>query len=179
MSKVIQLEPDIAVAPQLVAADFAGLAARGFRSVVNLRPDGEAPDQLPAAQAAAVARRHGLAFRYLPVRSLNVTDDDVVGAFTRLMDELPGPILFYCGSSMRCATLWVQAAAPQLGVDAVLAVARNAGYELDFLRGTLLERGDSGDRRPARAGPAGAPIAGHGRPTVGAIGLGLTQDPSY
>jgi len=165
MSKVIQLEPEIAVAPQLVAADFAELAARGFRSVVNLRPDGEAPDQLPAAQAAAAARRHGLAFRYLPVRSLNVTDDDVVDAFTRLMDDLPGPILFYCGSSTRCATLWVQAAAPQLGVDAVLAVARKAGYELDFLRGTLLERGGSADRRPARSDrPEARSAATGGRP---------------
>jgi len=51
----IQLEPDIAVAPQLVEADFAEIAARGFRSVVNNRPDGEAPDQLPNAQAAAAA----------------------------------------------------------------------------------------------------------------------------
>jgi sulfide:quinone oxidoreductase len=140
MAKIVQLEPDIAVAPQLGAADFAELAARGFRSVVDIRPDGEAQDQLPNAQAAAAARRHGLAFRYLPVRSLNITDDEVVGAFTRLMADLPAPILFYCGTSTRCATLWVQAAAPRLGVDTVLGVVRANGYELDFLRGLLLER---------------------------------------
>ena len=142
MSKIIQLEPDVAVAPQLAAADFAGIAARGFRAVVDLRPDGEASDQLPSTQAAAAAERNGLAFRYLPVRSLNVTDDEVVGTFARFTDDLPGPILFYCGSSTRCATLWVQAAAPRLGVDRVLSVARAAGYELDFLRGMLVERGD-------------------------------------
>jgi len=136
MPKIVQLEPDIAVAPQLGAADFAELAGRGFRSVVDIRPDGEAQDQLPNAQAAAAARGHGLAFRYLPVRSLNVTDDEVVGAFTRLMADLPAPILFYCGTS----TLWVQAAAPRLGVDTVLGVARANGYEFDFLRGLLLER---------------------------------------
>lgn len=140
MPKITQFEPDIAVAPQLAAADFAELAARGFRSVVDIRPDGEAQDQLPNAQAAAAARRHGLAFRYLPVRGLNVTDDEVVGAFTRLMADLPGPILFYCGTSTRCTTLWVQAAAPRLGVDTVLGIARNNGYELDFLRGLLTER---------------------------------------
>lgn len=140
MLKIVQLEPDIAVAPQLAAGDFAELAARGFRSVVGIRPDGEAQDQLPNAQASAVARGHGLAFRYLPVRGLNITDDEVVGAFTRLMADLPGPILFYCGTSTRCATLWVQAAAPRLGVDTVLGVARANGYEFDFLRGLLLER---------------------------------------
>jgi sulfide:quinone oxidoreductase len=148
---IIQLEPDIAVAPQLVEADFAEIAAQGFRSVVNNRPDGEAPDQIPNAQAEAAARRHGLAFHYQPVKNGNVTDDDVVGTFARLMDELPGPILFYCRTGTRCTILWTQAAAPRVGVDAALSVARGAGYELDFMRDTLEERGDWLGATPAHA----------------------------
>ena len=53
MARIAQLEPDIYVAWQLVESDFADLAARGFRSVVNNRPDGEAPEQLPNARAQA------------------------------------------------------------------------------------------------------------------------------
>jgi sulfide:quinone oxidoreductase len=142
MVKIIQLERDIAAAPQLVEADFADIAARGFRSVVNIRPDGEAPGQLSSAQAKAVAQRHGLTFRHQPVMSVNVTDDDAVDGFARLMDLLPVPILFYCGTGMRCTTLWTQVAADRLGVDAALAVARNAGHNLDFLRDTLAARAD-------------------------------------
>ena len=41
MVNIVQLEPDIAVAPQLVEADFAVIAACGFRSVVNNRPEGQ------------------------------------------------------------------------------------------------------------------------------------------
>ena len=140
MVDIIQLEPDIAVAPQLVEADFAEIAARGFRSVVNNRPDGEAPDQLANAQAAAAAHRHGLTFRYQPVKNASATDDDVVSTFARLVDELPGPILFYCRTGTRCTILWTQVAAPRLGVDAALSIAQDAGYELDVLRDTLLER---------------------------------------
>jgi len=140
VDKKSQPDTDVAVAPQLVEADFAEIATRGFRSVVNIRPDGEAPDQLPQAQAAAAARRHGLTYRYLPVKNLNATDDHIVGGFARLMDELPGPILFYCGTSTRCTVLWTQAAASRLGVDAVLSIARKAGYDFAFLRETLAER---------------------------------------
>ena len=140
MIEIIQLERDIAVAPQLTEADFAEIAARGFRSVVNNRPDGEAPDQLPNARAEAAARRHGLEFRCQPVKNINVTDDDVVDAFARLMDDLPRPILFYCRTGTRCATLWTQVAAIQLGVDEALAIVTRAGYELDFLRDMLAER---------------------------------------
>lgn len=140
MVEIVQLERNIAVAPQLAEADFAEIAARGFRWVVNNRPDGEAPDQLPNARAEAAARRHGLEFRYQPVKNINVTDDDVVDAFARLIDDLPGPILFYCRTGTRCATLWTQVAAVRLGVDEALAVAARAGYELDFLRDMLAER---------------------------------------
>jgi sulfide:quinone oxidoreductase len=150
MLKIVQLEADIAAAPQLVEGDFADVAARGFRSVVNIRPDGETPDQLPSAQAQRVAEQHGLAFHHLPVASLNATDDDVVDGFAQLMHELPGPILFYCGSATRCTTLWTQAAAPRIGIDRAFEIARNAGHDLEFLRETIEERGDWRDDAPAR-----------------------------
>ena len=162
MVEIIQLEPDIAVAPQLVEADFAEIAARGFRSVVNNRPDGEAPDQLPNARAEAAAHRHGLAFRYQPVMNVEATDDDVVEAFARLMDEMPGPILFYCRSGTRCATLWTQAAAGRLGVEAALAVARNAGYELDFLRDIVAERREWPGAAAAQTGAPALPMTNGG-----------------
>lgn len=142
MVKIIPLEPEIGVAAKLGEADFAEIAARGFRSVVNLLPDGETPDQLPSARAEAAARRHGLAFRYRPVMVAEVTDDDVVEDFARLVDELPAPILFYCKSAGRSATLWTQAAAGRLGVDTALQIARDAGYDLEILRDSLAERGD-------------------------------------
>jgi sulfide:quinone oxidoreductase len=156
MVKIVHLEPDVAAAPQLTEADFADIAARGFRSVVNIRPDGEAPDQLPNAHAKRTAERHGLGFRHLPVMSVNVTDDDVVDDFARLMDDLPGPILFYCGSATRCTTLWTQAVAPRIGVDEALSVAREAGHDLSFLRDLLEERADWRDATPAQAAATAA-----------------------
>ncbi len=129
MAKIIQLAPDIAVAPQLDEDDFATIAARGFRSVVSIRPDGESPGQLPNAQAEAAAHRHGLEFRHQPVKNIDVTDDDVVQ-----------PILLYCRTGTRCALLWFQAAANRIGIDKALVAAHNAGYDLDFLRDILAER---------------------------------------
>lgn len=142
MVDITHLEPDIAIAPRLLEADFAEIAARGFRSVVNILPDGETPDQLPNARAEAAARRHGLAFHYHPVMMIDVTEDDVVEAFARLMDEMPAPILVYCKSGGRSTTLWAQVAASRLGVDQALAVARSAGFDLEVLRDSLAERGE-------------------------------------
>ncbi len=145
MATIIQLEENVSVAPQLVEADFAEIAARGFASVVNNRPDGEVPGQLPNAAAEALAHRAGLAFRYLPVRNPNVTDDDVVDAFAAAMDELPGPILFYCRSGTRCTTLWAQVVVRHLGVERTLEIAADAGYDLEVLRDHLAHRAGNGE----------------------------------
>ena len=47
-----QVAKDFFVAPQLVAADFAIAQAAGIRTLINNRPDGEAPDQLSDARGA-------------------------------------------------------------------------------------------------------------------------------
>ena len=84
----------------------------------------------------------GLRSAIYPVNGVKVTEHDTVETFVRLMDELPGPVLFYCGTGTRCTILWSQAAAPRLGAEAALAAARRAGHELEFLRDTLIARDD-------------------------------------
>jgi sulfide:quinone oxidoreductase len=150
LARIVPLEAGIFVAPQLVEADFADIAARGFRSIVNNRPDGEAPDQLPSARVQAISYRHGLIFRAQPVANCSVTEDDVVSAFEQLMHDLPRPILFYCRSGTRCAILWAQAAAVRLGVDRVLSIADEAGFDLEILRDTLNERSSASFDVPAQ-----------------------------
>jgi hypothetical protein len=79
MAKIIQLETEIFVAPQLVEADFAEIAALGFRSVVNSRPDDEAADQLPNVRAILLAAYSGgIAVPFLAAALLT-------GPFLRLM----------------------------------------------------------------------------------------------
>lgn len=134
MASISQLETDVYVASQLTDDDFAALAARGIRAVVANRPDGEAGDQMPSADAARAANRHGIAFRYLPVASFDVTDEEPVTAQARALAELPRPVLFYCRTGNRSTILWAQATAPLLGTDTVLKRASNAGFDLAELR---------------------------------------------
>ena len=45
--KVTKLTPNISVAHQLTEQDLEEAAAAGFKTIINNRPDGEAPDQPP------------------------------------------------------------------------------------------------------------------------------------
>lgn len=129
--QVHQLTDQLSVAAQITAEDIAAIAAQGFRSIINNRPDDEAPGQPANAELEAAARQAGLGWRYLPVVSGKVNDDEV-RSFAEALQQLPGPVLAFCRSGTRCSVLWVlQAEGP---ADDILAATAAAGYDLEFLR---------------------------------------------
>jgi sulfide:quinone oxidoreductase len=68
------------------------------------------------------------------------------------MDDLPGPILFYCRSGTRCTILWAQVAALRLGVARTMEIASKAGYDLEVLRERLVERASQHMAEPFKIG---------------------------
>ena len=53
-----------------------------------------------------------------------------VDAFGKLLAELPKPVLAYCRSGTRCATLWCLWQAGQRPLPDILARAQAAGYDM-------------------------------------------------
>ncbi len=104
-----QVAADVCVAPQLTPDAMAEAARAGFRSVVNNRPDFEhGPDQPTSAEIEAAARAAGLEYRFLPVAG-GYQSPDEIAAFARLLQELPRPLLVFCRSGARSASLFMQA----------------------------------------------------------------------
>jgi uncharacterized protein (TIGR01244 family) len=107
---VQRLSPDIAVAAQLEPAAMAEIAAAGFRSVINNRPDFEGgPTQPTSASIEAAARAAGLAYAWLPVAP-NVQSAEEIARFAELLQQMPKPTLAFCRSGTRSGKL-VRAAA--------------------------------------------------------------------
>jgi len=75
-----------------------------YISEIN-RPDGEDVDQPTFAEMKAAAIEHGLEVRYQPVAAGQILDDDAM-IFGALLDSLPKPVLAYCQTGTRSATLW-------------------------------------------------------------------------
>ncbi|MEY2893349.1 MAG: hypothetical protein RJA98_3257 [Pseudomonadota bacterium] len=107
------LTPDVCVAPQLTPEAMAEVAAAGFRSVVNNRPDFEGgTDQPTSAQIEAAALAAGLSYAHLPVQG-GYQSPEEIAQFADLLAELPRPLLAFCRSGARSSKLF--AAAQQLG----------------------------------------------------------------
>lgn len=121
------------VAAQVHPEDLPGLAAAGFHTLIGNRPDGEAPDQPLASDLAALAQQHGIAYVHLPVVAGAIAEADV-DAFGQALQVASGPVLAFCRSGTRSATLWARWQARQRPLDEVLAATARAGYDLSSLR---------------------------------------------
>jgi uncharacterized protein (TIGR01244 family) len=124
-----KITEELSVAPQIRADDVAAIAAAGFRAVICNRPDGESSDQPCCEDIEVAVKAFGMAWRMQPVRSGGVTQADA-DAFGALMAELPKPVLAYCRSGTRCATLWCLSQAGKRPLPDILQHARSAGYDM-------------------------------------------------
>lgn len=121
--RVTRINDRFAVGDQPGSDDWAGIRSAGFGTVVNNRPDGEAPDQRPIAQERAAAEAAGLGFAHIPVGHGPIREEDV-RALQAAVAGADGPVLAHCRIGVRSLALW--AAGEVLD-------GRMSGAELDAL----------------------------------------------
>ncbi len=132
MSEFRSLSPSVLAAGQIEPADIAEAKAQGVTLVVNNRPDGESPDQVPGAEIEAEARTLGLEYLAIPVAGS--FDAAKVDALRDALAGNGGKTLLYCRSGTRSAHLWGLAdARTGTPLDSIKAAGEGAGYDLSRL----------------------------------------------
>lgn len=106
LEQLMQLAPDLWTCGQVHAADFTDIADKGFRTVINARPDHEAPDQPTSDALAVAASKAGLQYEYLPVVPSQIREQDIE-KFAEYLHALPKPVLTFCRTGNRVAQLWM------------------------------------------------------------------------
>ena len=129
-AELIPLSPELSVAGRLDRADIESLAQAGVRTIVNNRPDGEDPGQLPAAEARRLAEAHGLAYHHIPITAASLTRADV-DAFAATLREAEAPVVAHCRSGTRSALLWALSRMRE-GADPLGLVAEAARHGIDI-----------------------------------------------
>jgi sulfide:quinone oxidoreductase len=130
--KLANLEKDVLVADQILPEDLKDLAAQGIKTIFCHRPDGEGADQPNFAEIAQAAKKLKIKMHYLPVVSGKISDADVT-AFAELFKESKQPVLGYCRSGMRAASLWALSQGARLGLAETLEAGKQAGFDLSGL----------------------------------------------
>jgi len=163
MEKIVYLTPNFAIADELGVEDFARVAAMGFRTLINNRPDGEEDIQLRSSEAQLLAARAGLSYRHIPATKFDLFTEHVVSDTISALRDLDGPVLAHCKSGMRSAIIWGAARSRFEPVDNVLGTLSRAGMDMEFLRDEFDMQADqahwSPDTPAALVNQAPAPAA--------------------
>lgn len=131
--KPTELAAGLYASPQLSPNDIEEAHRLGYRSIIVNRPDGEEVGQPTIASMEQAATDAGLGFAAIPIAPGHATEHDV-GLFEQALDALPKPILAYCRTGTRAATLWALSQSSVSDPDDVIATAAAAGYDLSRLR---------------------------------------------
>ncbi|MGB6230850.1 MAG: TIGR01244 family sulfur transferase [Litorimonas sp.] len=131
-----ELPGDVFVTGQLMPAQLQALVEQGVMSFINNRPDMEAPLQPLSEEIEAAAQAASLDYFHIPMAG-SLTPG-LIEASVTAYNEAPRPIVAFCASGMRSAALWAFAHVDRMGVDAVLAAIRSAGFQLEQLRDPLI-----------------------------------------
>ncbi len=137
------LSPQLFISEQITPKHFGYIAQRvEAETVIDLRPDGEAPDQPSSADIRAEATLASMSFHYIPVPQGPIPEE----AVTRLgavLSNAKGPVLLYCRSGARAARTWALAEASRSGgadPETIAKMVRNVGFPIDDLKNNIIAR---------------------------------------
>ena len=143
------LTAGLSVSPQIESSEMQAIKDAGFRAIICNRPDGEGADQPSFAEIEKAAEKLGITAHYQPIVAGKVSDEDAT-AFDKALTELPGPVLAYCRTGTRSATLWSLSQAKTRSVADILAATKAAGYDM----GGVVRRIVNGGKTPTDTGDA-------------------------
>ncbi len=97
---------NVGFAGQIGPEHVEQVVEKGFKSIINNRPDLEGgPEQPTSAQIEEAARNVGLDYVYQPVIAGQISELDVRN-FANHYHELPKPILMFCRTGNRSNNLY-------------------------------------------------------------------------
>ena len=137
--EIKRINDAVTVSGQIQPDDVAAIKAAGFTTIVNNRPDGEAPGQPSGAEIEAAAKAAGLAYHFIPLGRDGVKPE-MVEKTREVLEGSAGPVFCYCRSGTRSTTLWALSQAGTMGGSEIIAAAQNAGYDMSHLAGHLSQK---------------------------------------
>ena len=104
--RVLEVAPQVYACGPLFESDLQLLAKQGVRSIVNTRPDGEAPGQPASADLATAAQDYGITWVYFPVIDARSMSAETAKEFAQACEDLERPMMVSGRSGGHSTRVW-------------------------------------------------------------------------
>jgi uncharacterized protein (TIGR01244 family) len=124
-----RLSDDVSVTGQITTAQVGAMGKAGFKTIVNMRIDNEAPGQPDYAEMQRAVQGAMLGYGYVPLRKGPLAPVQIESLMSTL-SHLPKPVLLYGEPREHVARAWALAEASKPdGLDAatILAAMKSVG----------------------------------------------------
>lgn len=132
MMDVKFLSDIIGVTSQICCDDIKQIERQGFKTIICNRPDAESSDQTAADDIAGIAKKSSIKFIHIPITP-GIFNEQDISDFSAVLYSAEHPILAYCRTGTRSATLWALSQAGVRSTEEIIIRAANAGYDLSPL----------------------------------------------
>jgi uncharacterized protein (TIGR01244 family) len=142
--KIIRKVDDtgIYLTDQIRSTDFRQIKRLHIATIVDMRPDGEASDQIPSLTVERISHQQGMMFSYIPVPH-GAIPGSAVDKLSSVLREGKRPILLYCRTGKRAIRTYCLAEASRKeGHDEreLVSIAEESGFSIDDLHTELQQR---------------------------------------
>ncbi|WP_326890319.1 bifunctional sulfur transferase/dioxygenase Blh [Rhizobium beringeri] len=137
---ITTISEKLSVSPQPSIVEIQSLRDKGFKTLINNRPDGEDRAQ-PGTQAESQEAKHrGLSYAFVPVTAGTITEADV-RAFQRAVDKSEGPVFAHCKTGTRSLSLYLigEVLDGRMPADEVVEFGRNRGFDTSAAAAWLVQ----------------------------------------
>lgn len=93
---------------QIYPTQCPKLAQMGYRSLINIRPDNEVPNQPSSNVLNTAAEQADLVYAYIPYDEERLSCA-TVAKFAEQYKRMPKPVMLFCGSGARAKLLYQSA----------------------------------------------------------------------
>ncbi len=132
MPERISINDEITVGAQPSEAELKGMADDGFRTVINLRADGEDMQPMSTDAEGAKAESFGLEYVSIPVTAEGM-DSELVDRFRETLHRAAKPVLVHCSGGKRAGAFVMMDLAVKNGMtgEQTIGAAEQMGFECD------------------------------------------------
>lgn len=130
MTQQMQINEQVTVGGQPSEGDLKKLAADGFKTIVNLRTEGEEDQSLSPAAEGEKVRELGMEYVHFPV-SRDAMSPELEDEFRQRLPSFTPPVFVHCGSGKRAGAFVVMDKAVKEGWSGedTLKRAEEMGFE--------------------------------------------------
>lgn len=114
---------------ELCEQDLKQLHEDGVSTIINVRPDNEAPEQITNAQWNTLCQQYGLQYVFIPVKSGQYSEHDVK-QFKDAIDNAQKKVHCFCRTGTRAVHLFALANKDTDSIKQLQTAITSKGYDL-------------------------------------------------